>query len=118
LRTHCGEVEPLARRLPRRPCAATSSIRLLRASSVADAFLAGLGNGEIAALALGWPDSREREEYRSLDRRQDRGPDLGSAGTSVRVSVPGASDGYVGFRSQPAEKGPLREYLKRILTGM
>jgi hypothetical protein len=27
-------------------------------------------------------------------------------------------DGYVGFRGQPAEKGPLREYLARILTGM
>ena len=27
-------------------------------------------------------------------------------------------DGYVGFRSQPAEKEPLREYLARILTGM
>ena len=26
-------------------------------------------------------------------------------------------DGYVGFRSQPAEKGPLREYLVRILNG-
>jgi hypothetical protein len=25
-------------------------------------------------------------------------------------------DGYVGFRSQPAEPGPLREYLPRILN--